>query len=201
MGFFHSALDRARLSFLVTTQEEALQELARTRPGILIVTVQLEEGSGLALVAQAREVVPDIRTVLIVDDRHDDLVEAGLSTADAVFNLADCFEPDRPVITMFRKLSLNQRFRSHSVMAAMDEQQTHAEQWREPAPQLTPREMEMVQLMVDGLSDRQIADKLGVGYETARSHSKRLRQKLGASTRTQAASKLLKLGLARIVSR
>jgi DNA-binding NarL/FixJ family response regulator len=185
----------------VTTQEEALQELARTRPGILIVTEQLEQGSGLALVAQARAVVPDIRTVLIVDDRHDDLVEAGLSTADAVFNQADCFEPDQPVITLFRKLALNQRFRSRSVLAAMDERRTPAEQWREPAPQLTPREMGMVQLMVDGLSDRQIAEKLGVGYETARSLSKRLRQKLGASTRTQAASKLLKLGLARIVSR
>jgi leucyl-tRNA synthetase len=46
--------------------------------------------------------------------------------------------------------------------------------------------------------DRQIAEKLGVGYETARSHSKRLRQKLGASTRTQAASKLLKLGASAI---
>jgi hypothetical protein len=77
MGFFHSALDRSRLSFLVTTQEEALQELARTRPGLLIVTEQLEEGSGLSLVAQAREVVPDIRTVLIEDDMHNDLVEAG----------------------------------------------------------------------------------------------------------------------------
>jgi DNA-binding CsgD family transcriptional regulator len=33
--------------------------------------------------------------------------------------------------------------------------------------------------MVDGLSDRQIAEKLGVSYETARSHGKKLRQKLG----------------------
>jgi DNA-binding NarL/FixJ family response regulator len=134
----------------------------------------LEEGSGLALVAQARAVVSDIRTVLIVDGQHDDLLRAGLSTADAVINPMDCFEPERPLLTMFRKLALNQPFRSRSVLAAMAEGKAQAELWRDPAPQLTPRGMEMVQLTVDGLSDRQIAEKLGVSYETARSHGKKM---------------------------
>ena len=49
--------------------------------------------------------------------------------------------------------------------------------------------------MVEGLSDRQIAEQLGVGYEAARSYGKNLRRKLGAANRAQAVAKLLKLGL------
>ena len=118
-GFFNTALSKARLAFMVTTEQEALDQMARTRPGLLMVTGQLEQDSGLALVEQARSVVEDIRTILILNDRLDDLVAAGLSTADAVVSEADCFGEDEPVVTLIRSISLGQRYRSRSVKAAM----------------------------------------------------------------------------------
>ena len=65
MGFFHTAVSKSRIAFLVTTEQEALEELARTRPGLLFVVDQLEQGSSLALVEQARSVVPDIRSKVL----------------------------------------------------------------------------------------------------------------------------------------
>ena len=50
MGLYNMALHKPRLAFMVTTEVEALQGLASSRPGLLIVTEQLEQGSGLALV-------------------------------------------------------------------------------------------------------------------------------------------------------
>ena len=67
LGFFNLALNKQRLAFMVTTEQDALEGLARTRPGLLILSNQLEQGSGLALVEQARALVEDIRTILIVD--------------------------------------------------------------------------------------------------------------------------------------
>ena len=198
LGFFHTALHPSRISFMVTTQGEALRELPRQRPGVLIVTEQLEEGSGLALVAQARSVIDNIRTVLIVDGQYDNLAAAGLSSADAVIDQHDCFSADQPLVTMFRMLSINRRYRSASVLAALAERQQQSELWRDAPPDLTSRELEMVDLMLAGLNDRQIAERLEVGYEAARSYTKNLRRKLGAKTRAQAGGRLIELGIGRL---
>ena len=200
LGFFHAVIHPSRVAFMVTTMEEALQQLARERPGILVVTSELEEGSGLELIGRARSVVDSIRTVLIVDGEYDNSVIAGLSTADAVVDQIDCGSTPLPWPTLVRRLALNQRYRSPTVQAAMGAQQQNT-LWRDASPDLTPRELEMVELMVEGLSDRKIAERLGVSYETARSHGKNLRLKLGCKTRSEAVAKLLRLGLTRLRGR
>jgi DNA-binding NarL/FixJ family response regulator len=64
-----------------------------------------------------------------------------------------------------------------------------------PPPQLTPRELDVVRLMVAGRSNREIADSLTVGEETVRTHIKSILRKLGRSTRTQAVLEALRLRL------
>ena len=90
----------------------------------MIVTQQLERGSDLALVEQARPLVNDIRTILILDGPHDDLAAAGRSTADAVLCDGDCFDDSQPLVSMFRSLALDQRFRSPSVVNPMEAAQS-----------------------------------------------------------------------------
>jgi ATP/maltotriose-dependent transcriptional regulator MalT len=51
---------------------------------------------------------------------------------------------------------------------------------------ITPRELEILQLMAHGLSNREIAEKLFVSQNTVKTHSSRLFDKLGAQRRTQA---------------
>jgi DNA-binding NarL/FixJ family response regulator len=70
--------------------------------------------------------------------------------------------------------------------------------WRDQPPDLNARELEIVDMLVQGLSDREIAEQLVVSYETARSRSKVLRRKLGASSRAQVVAKAVQLGLARL---
>ena len=201
LGLFNTALSKQRLAFMVTTEQEALQGLEATRPGMLIVTEQLEQGSGLALVEQARAVVQDIRTILILDGPHDDLVAAGRSVADAVFREAECFGSDQPIVTMIRTLALGQRYRSPAVLAAMQAASVEREPWRDTPPDLSGRELEMVMLLVQGLGDREIAEQLKISYETVRSRGKALRHKLGVSSRAQVVAKALQLGLARLGGR
>ena len=56
-------------------------------------------------------------------------------------------------------------------------------------------------LLVQGMGDREIAERLMISYETARSRGKSLRRKLGVSSRAQVVSKALQLGLARLGGR
>jgi DNA-binding NarL/FixJ family response regulator len=198
LGLFNTAVNRQRLSFMVTTEQEALEGLEATRPGLLIVTEQLEQGSGLGVVEQARSVVHDIRTILILDGLHDDLVAAGRSGADAVLREAEFFGNDQPAVALIRALALGQRYRSPAVLAAMEAASVQREPWRDAPPDLSGREVEMVMLLVQGLGDREIAQRLEISYETARSRGKALRRKLGASSRAQVVTKALQLGLARL---
>jgi two-component system NarL family response regulator len=52
----------------------------------------------------------------------------------------------------------------------------------------TPREAEVLRLLVEGLTNKEIADRLGVAQATVKSHVNSLLQKLGASSRTEAAT-------------
>jgi DNA-binding NarL/FixJ family response regulator len=197
LGLFNMALYKPRLAFMVTTEAEALQNLKEERPGLLISTQQLEQGSGLGLVEAAPLLVSDIRSVLIVDPRHDDLVLAGRSRADAVLCEADCFTTDQPIVTLIRSLAVGQRYRSGSVVAVMEAASVQRQRWRGQPPDLSARELELVALLVEGLSDRKIALRQEISYETARSRGKALRSKLGVSNRSQLVARALQLGQAR----
>jgi two-component system, NarL family, nitrate/nitrite response regulator NarL len=66
---------------------------------------------------------------------------------------------------------------------------------RTPMDELTPREREVLALLVEGLSNRAIAQRLGISDHTAKFHVTAVMQKLGAQTRTEAVVKAARLGL------
>jgi NarL family two-component system response regulator LiaR len=195
LGFYNMVLSKQRLAFMVTTEQEALRGLATSGAGLLIVTQQLERGSGLSLVERAHSEGKGIRSLLILDGLQDNLVAAGRSAADAVFLETDCFSDDQPLVAMFRSLALGQPYRSPSVRAALEAASLKRDFGSAGPPDLNRRELELVALLAQGLGDRVIAERLAISYETARSRGKALRRKLGVRTRAQVVAKVLRLGL------
>ena len=63
-----------------------------------------------------------------------------------------------------------------------------------PVAQLTPREREILQMIADGLTDREIARRLVLSPATARTHARNLIGKLGAHTRAQAVAIAIRRG-------
>jgi DNA-binding NarL/FixJ family response regulator len=64
-----------------------------------------------------------------------------------------------------------------------------------PAEELTPRELEVLQLLAQGLTNRRIAERLGISDHTAKFHVNAILGKLGAQTRTEAIVQAARLGL------
>ena len=64
-----------------------------------------------------------------------------------------------------------------------------------PHEDLTPREIEVLAMLAEGLGNKQIADRLGVSDHTIKFHISSILDKLGASTRTEAVTLGLRMGL------
>jgi DNA-binding NarL/FixJ family response regulator len=60
-----------------------------------------------------------------------------------------------------------------------------------PTEELTPREKEVLDYLAQGFLYKEIADKIGISYETVRTHIRRIYEKLQVRTRTQAVAKAL----------
>ena len=71
----------------------------------------------------------------------------------------------------------------------------HSQSIKKTAPTLSTREVEVVALLVHGLSNQEIADKLVIGKETVKTHIRHIMEKLAVTDRTQAAVRALKDGL------
>jgi len=62
-------------------------------------------------------------------------------------------------------------------------------------PRLARRQMEVLSLLAEGLTDRQIADRLGMSVGTARTHVERIRALFGVRTRKEAVAEARRIGL------
>lgn len=165
------------------TGEEGLVLLEQVRPDVAIVDVNLPGLSGLQLAREAATRAPEVR-VLVVSAYDDyayvtealDLGVGGylLKTAsgrelvDAVRAVADgVFVLDRAV-----SARLARRGRGAGEVLGGGE--------------LTPREVDVLQLLARGLPNKQIAQDLGLGLRTVESHVSNLLAKLGVVSRTEA---------------
>ena len=67
-----------------------------------------------------------------------------------------------------------------------------------PRPSVTPRDLEILRLLISGQTNRQIGMQVHLGPGTVRNHLSRIFRKLGVSTRTEAAVRAVELGLIRV---
>ena len=173
----------------------ALELVARLRPQIAVVATSLREPSGIDVARRAHEVSPETSIVI-------------LARADESRSMLDGFRAGaagyvRSNVGRLELLgALRRTLAGESVidsaaatelivqMAADSELVARAR----PNP-LTRREMEILQLVAQGQTNRQIAERLIVAVGTIKGHVEHILGKLGAADRTQAAVMAVELGL------
>jgi DNA-binding NarL/FixJ family response regulator len=79
--------------------------------------------------------------------------------------------------------------------ALLDTLRPRVASWEAPAEALTPRELEVLQLLSEGLANRRIAERLGIGERTVKFHVNAILGKLGVGSRTEAVVVAARLGL------
>ena len=157
--------------------EEALEACRRHRPAVAIVDVALDSSGidGIELCRRLRAELPAVDVVLYTGMLELRLAERALAAgARGVVSKSD--RPD----DLLRAILLASRGRTYMSPAVVERAGRHA--FRE----LPPKQLAALRLLAQGLERKQIAEEMGIGEETVKTHLSEVRRKLGARTSAQA---------------
>ena len=170
---------------------EARAALARHVPEVLVCDIGLPDGSGIDLVREVRAADKSIGIVVLTMYSGDDQVLAALDAGASAFVNKDA--PAEDVVAAARHSAANPDAFSAKDLAAVLQRRLTAP----PGPRLSPREREVLDLLIDGLAIGQISRRLYISESTTKTHVAKIYEKLGAGNRAQAVMAAVRLGLVR----
>jgi DNA-binding NarL/FixJ family response regulator len=169
----------SRIKGVVTTEEEALQRILQGNAGMLICTDQLRDGDGFSLCKRAIEMIPDLRVMMIMTSPLPNVSLAIASGATGVVCEEDLMEPEMDMMQALLAAANGKKHVSNRAKMRLETPETTTE----IQLSLTPREREILQLLLNGRSDREISVQLGISVETVKEYGKSIRNKYNAKTR------------------
>lgn len=170
-----------------STAEEALKVLPQHAPEMVLMDIQLPNMSGVDCVARLKELLPDLKAIMVTVYEDPDRIFRALR-AGASGYLLKRSAPEE-VLHAMREVQQGGGAMSgeiaRKVIGYFREQTTAKAEVEE----LTPREREVLELVVHGLSNKEISERLSVTLSAVRFHLKHIYQKLHVHSRTEAALK------------
>jgi DNA-binding NarL/FixJ family response regulator len=177
-----------RLVGSCTTLQEGLQACRDRDPTLLITTQLLEEGSGLDLIVQAKQLLPEVRTLLFLQYDHRALLEEAVKThSDGI--VLESEMGSGHVMAALRTVSKGGLYLEPKIAEELHGSSTGRN------PGLTSRELEVMQHVANGQNDREIGEQLHLATDTVKYHLKQVYNKLNVHNRTRAAISLVLLGI------
>jgi DNA-binding NarL/FixJ family response regulator len=173
-------------------------ELCRTQsPDLLVLELDLEDGDGLDALRTLRGEGLEL-PVLALTDRTDGAAVLHALRVGVRGYLGKTHEL-RDIADAIRRVSSGEKVIApeleRAAMIALGRLARRAREGSEVSERLSPREWEILLLMSDGLTMRQVARKLSISQRTVETHVAKLYRKLGARTRMQAIARASSLGL------
>ncbi len=172
------------------TAEAALAELPALRPEVVLMDINLPGMNGVECVRRLKEQLPQTQIVMLTAHEDTDNIFNALAAgatgyllkrttaAELLAALRDVMAGGSPMTAHIAR-KVVQSFQRKPVAP-------------EPAANLSPREQEVLDLLAQGLIYKEIADRLGVSYETVHTYIRRIYEKLQVRTRTEAVAKFLR---------
>jgi DNA-binding NarL/FixJ family response regulator len=178
------------------TAAEATEACRSSRPELLVLDLDLPDADGLRVLADLDDIRPP--SVLVLADRADgDLVLRALRLgARGYLTKAEGL---RDLATTIRRVLSGERVMTpeleRDAIGALGRMARRAREGADVEAGLTPRERQVLDLLSEGLTIRQIASRLRISPRTVETHVAKLYRKLGVRTRVQAISRAATLGL------
>lgn len=159
---------------------DGLRRAALVRPQVMLVDLQLPDGTGIELMRSLHDAQPDVRCVVLTSFDDDDALAEALDAGALAYvlktvrgaEIADVVRAVAAGRTLLDERTVTRR------LAGRDD----------PTENLTPSELRVLELIGEGMSNREIAESLGVAEKTVKNHITSLLAKMGLQRRTQVAA-------------
>jgi DNA-binding NarL/FixJ family response regulator len=172
------------------TAEAALEALPKERPNVVLMDINLPGMSGVECVRQLKQLLPETQVMMLTayEDTENifNSLAAGASgymlkrtkTAELLEAIHEVSKGGSPMTTHIAR-KVVQSFQKPAASP-------------NPAEDLSPREKEVLDCLAQGFLYKEIAEKLGISYETVHTYIRRIYEKLQVRTRTEAVAKFLR---------
>ncbi|MEU3254651.1 response regulator transcription factor [Streptomyces sp. NPDC006997] len=170
------------------TAEQALARVPALRPQVAVLDVRLPDGDGVSVCRELRSRMPDLACLMLTSFDDEEALLDSIMAGAAGYVLKQIQGSDlvSAVRTVAKGQSLLDPSAATKLMARLrggQEQETEVD----VLPGLTAREREILALIGEGLTNRQIGQQLFLAEKTVKNHISRLLAKLGVERRIQAA--------------
>ncbi len=179
-----------RCVFACATAEEAVAEIPRLKPDVVLMDVHLPGESGIACTARLKEELPGVQVIMLTVYRNQELIFQALQ-AGACGYLLKRSSPDELLRAIAEVRSGGAPMTSEIARMVVEAFQKKPASLA-PADGLTTRESEILALLSEGLSNKEIADRVDISYDTVRAHLRHIYEKLHVRCRTEAVKMYLK---------
>ncbi len=188
--------------------EEAVSKVEELSPDLILMDVGMPVMDGIEASRKIREKHPDTAIVMLTSHDNERDIFASLAAGAGGYCLKDV-EPER-LYSAIRSVCagdiwldstiaskvLKQYSNGNTQNMAAEPEKTALSKPNQNLPEpLSPRELEVLNLLVEGLSNQQIADTLIISLATAKTHVRNILNKLAVDDRTQAAVQAMRRGL------
>jgi len=168
--------------------QQAVELYHEHKPNITLMDLRMPVLGGVDAIAQIRREFPDARIIVLTTYDGDEDIYRALRAGAQGYLLKDMFFEE--LEDAIRKVHAGARSLPPVVAERLAE--------RMGASELTVRELEVLQEIVNGKSNKEIASALRISEATVKSHINNILGKLGVTDRTQAATRALQRGIVRL---
>ena len=168
--------------------EHAIAQFLACKPDVTLMDLQLPVTSGPEATRRIRQLDGSARIIVLTMYHGDEDIHRAFEAGAMGYLLKDSISDD--LIHVIREVHAGRRVVAPEIQQALDERKRH--------PALSLRELQVLELVAEGMRNKEIAAALGISADTAGMHVKNLYAKLDVHDRTAAVAKAIRRGIIRI---
>lgn len=164
---------------------EALALLLREQPDIMLLDLRMPGMDGVAVLNAMDSRTQKTRVIVLTSFEKEEDIYRAIRAGAQGYVLKDTSETE--IVAAIRAVHGGARYIPQHVAARLADRMMRAE--------LTPREMEIIKLLAQGCTNKQVGHELGISDNTVRHHVNSIMEKLQVSDRTEAVASAYRLGI------
>ena len=168
------------------TAADALHRIPATRPDVAVLDVRLPDGSGVEVCRDIRDSLPDVRCLMLTSYADDEALFDAIMAGASGYVLKEIRGND--LVEAIRQVAAGRSLLDPVATQRVLERLRRGEEHDERLDALTEQERRILDLIGEGLTNRQIGERLHLAEKTVKNYVSSLLAKMGMERRTQAAA-------------